>query len=616
MLAASFAKACRESDVGTVLLWLFEDSTLREVINSKDETGKTALHHTCRNGNIKLLTLLLLNGADIVERDDDGHTALFDAFETGHISRILDTILALVLERRTCFSIGTFQAVVSEILNLPTIAFSLKEKYQFLLKSNNFTNSSNLRGKSLLHIAWDKNDLDMVEYLLSIGADSTGVDEYGNQALPKGESHIYYKYTLPDGADPVVHQVTFNEDGFQGGWLTGSKAYLDYIFLHFAQLSTLVLINIDMFQHNMSQGPGTYPNCEVFISVNCNLHFLPVMPKLQKLSLYTTKFNDKYSKTHMHDTEWSNLQSLIIRNTFINNIKKWNFLKLTKFVMSGSKHSLLPESLEKCEMLDELVVTNNRLAQLPQNLPSTLKILDCSYNRLETLPVPIAHLKQLSVFEFKGNQNLILPPISLSRNSLKQKLCYLQKFLEEKDENNLVKVVLIGEEGVGKSTLLTSLSRQGLQLSQGCLPDKTDGIDIKELSHQDIQFKFFDFAGDKEFLETHMLFVSEYTIYLCVYDMSRFALQTDNPLGRLELWLENIFIKCPNSVCILIGTHCDSDVVCNELKSMITTKLEKWFDKVRNTHKEKFQENGIEDCLLGCFLENVDANQNFKVRAP
>ncbi|PSK36634.1 Palmitoyltransferase akr1 [Elsinoe australis] len=51
------------------------------LINSKDSRGKTPLHYACRSGRAESVVLLLRAGADIVARDNGGHTPLWSCTE-------------------------------------------------------------------------------------------------------------------------------------------------------------------------------------------------------------------------------------------------------------------------------------------------------------------------------------------------------------------------------------------------------------------------------------------------------------------------------------------------------------------------------------------------------
>lgn len=64
-------------------------------VNAKDNSGYTALHYACRAGNVEIVKLLLLHGADPNARTKNGRdTPLHRAAYQGH-----DAIVSLLLEK-------------------------------------------------------------------------------------------------------------------------------------------------------------------------------------------------------------------------------------------------------------------------------------------------------------------------------------------------------------------------------------------------------------------------------------------------------------------------------------------------------------------------------------
>ena len=53
-------------------------------MNAKDENGKTALHRAAQGGNVDIVKVLIVKGADVNAKDNDGETALHWAAQEGH----------------------------------------------------------------------------------------------------------------------------------------------------------------------------------------------------------------------------------------------------------------------------------------------------------------------------------------------------------------------------------------------------------------------------------------------------------------------------------------------------------------------------------------------------
>lgn len=103
-------------------------------VNEKDEWGDTALHYSCRGGNINIIKLLLENGANINEKNKKGHTAW--AYAKGECS--IDIIKMLL----------AYGADINE----------------------------ESMGTTILEDACSENDFEMVKFLLEQGADTNGFE--------------------------------------------------------------------------------------------------------------------------------------------------------------------------------------------------------------------------------------------------------------------------------------------------------------------------------------------------------------------------------------------------------------------------------------------------------
>src|SRR4051794_1505919 len=101
-------------------------------------------------------------------------------------------------------------------------------------------------------------------------------------------------------------------------------------------------------------------------------------------------------------------------------------------------------------------------------------------------------------------------------------LPYLRDLLEQASGCYRAKVMLVGKENVGKTSLRDCFARRkkrGVNLS-------TDGVDIETLSCQvnangaqrNIKLNVWDFAGQEIYYTSHQLFLSERAVYLVVWD--------------------------------------------------------------------------------------------------
>uniref|UniRef100_A0A8D8E4R7 non-specific serine/threonine protein kinase n=3 Tax=Culex pipiens TaxID=7175 RepID=A0A8D8E4R7_CULPI len=239
-----------------------------------------------------------------------------------------------------------------------------------------------------------------------------------------------------------------------------------------------------------------------------------------------------------------------------------------------------------------------------------LSMLDISNNSLKEIPPSIHELTNLSVLNISGNMDITeLPPHMglLSRlwnlntrgcslqdplrsmiDSKKYKtmdiIGYLKSVYEDARPYARMKLMVVGVQGIGKTSLLDQLRNEGpsrnkkqvdhwakrmghkninTKTSRG-INMSTVGVDIgdwvceKKLrghsTHGPVIFRTWDFGGQKEYYATHQYFLSKRSLYLVLWRI------IDGRKGLAEVlqWLGNIQARAPNSPVIIVGTHYDA----------------------------------------------------------
>ncbi|KAK7078389.1 hypothetical protein SK128_010660, partial [Halocaridina rubra] len=239
-----------------------------------------------------------------------------------------------------------------------------------------------------------------------------------------------------------------------------------------------------------------------------------------------------------------------------------------------------------------------------------LSMLDVSNNLLRDLPTTLHELTNLSVLNISGNSDILeLPPEMglLSRlwnlntrgcslqeplksmiESKKYKtmdvIGYLKSILEDARPYARMKLMIVGVQGIGKTSLLEQLRHEGTgsyrkkpvehwakrmgnknintRTSRGTSMS-TVGVDIGDWIFEKkirghsvygpVVFRTWDFGGQKEYYATHQYFLSKRSLYLVVWKIS------DGERGVAEIlqWLVNIQARAPNSPVLIVGTHYD-----------------------------------------------------------
>ena len=336
--------------------------------------------------------------------------------------------------------------------------------------------------------------------------------------------------------------------------------------------------------------------CKHLTFINSNLKHVPRFKTLTRLALSGCNVGD------------------------FNNLGMLTELKV--LTISDSSLSELPDSLQNCKNLRQLNVTNNKslvnipswimslpiellsignnsITELPELLPKTLRVLLMQNNRVKRLSPLIARLTNLSHILLHGNP-LEFPQLSIAKSKTKDLLKYLKAFLSNTVPNDTVKISLVGQERVGKSTLLEAVkSPTGICVDADSVV-KTDGLEISDVTIRDLNFRIFDLAGDIDFMETHTMFVSEGTIFLAVFDLRMYSLNSLNSyaFGRVEIWLASIYAQAPNSPVILVGTHADGEMISVSLLESTWQSIKTLLNSGRRKHRDVFSNNPLHKCLI------------------
>jgi internalin A len=222
----------------------------------------------------------------------------------------------------------------------------------------------------------------------------------------------------------------------------------------------------------------------------------------------------------------------------------------------------LPPEIGKLSSLVSLNLSNNVLRSLPKEISqlSKLNSLDLSKNPLSTLPEEIQQLIGLTRLDLH-DVSLGIPPEILGRIDEPQRI-FEYYFGDHKKPLNEVKVILVGQGSVGKTSLVLCLRLGSFNPRQ----TKTEGISIshwqvadQSVSHQavkpknnEIHLNLWDFGGQEIMHATHQFFITKRSLYLLVLD-SRLT-QEEN---RVEYWLKIIQSFGGESPVLIVGNKID-----------------------------------------------------------
>ncbi|ELU16154.1 hypothetical protein CAPTEDRAFT_163864, partial [Capitella teleta] len=230
--------------------------------------------------------------------------------------------------------------------------------------------------------------------------------------------------------------------------------------------------------------------------------------------------------------------------------------------------------------LTALDACGNQLISIPSEISmlQNLSELKVAGNRLKELPPDMGLLKKLWNLDFSGCpvERTLLAVLGGKARKTVAVLSYLKSIKEEAQLYNRMKLMFVGLQGIGKTSLLKQLRREGKsnptkqqswaqRMGESSMKSEdhrgenlsTVGVDIGDLVLQrggrEVIFSTWDFGGQREYYATHQYFLSKRSLYLVVWKVT----EGERGLHSLLQWLVNIQARAPNAPVIIVGTHLD-----------------------------------------------------------
>ncbi|MBN1247821.1 MAG: GTP-binding protein [Anaerolineae bacterium] len=251
------------------------------------------------------------------------------------------------------------------------------------------------------------------------------------------------------------------------------------------------------------------------------------------------------------------LEQLVVDHTQVRSIPAdVRYLRNLKYVeLHNNRLGSLPGELGELSRLLTLIAHHNSITHLPPEIGALQRLtrLDVHHNQLVSLPVEIGKLRRLESLDLSENPLSIPPEILAKADDPTAILTYYTDHLDgRKHPLNEAKMVLVGQGGVGKSSLVRRLIHGAYDPQE----PQTEGIAIEpwqiQVNDNDMQLNVWDFGGQEIMHATHQFFLTKRTLYLLVLD-SRLT-EEEN---RLEYWLKIIQSFGSDSPIILVGNKVD-----------------------------------------------------------
>lgn len=246
-------------------------------------------------------------------------------------------------------------------------------------------------------------------------------------------------------------------------------------------------------------------------------------------------------------------------------------------------------SLEKLTDLRKLYLTGAVLPDaMKAEFPSSLQVLNLAYSSVCWLPEELSVLRNLQCLDLSGLTFRELPNwlaelglkfsqrpgigivlmdtvfegIDMSIFEQPYEVI-LQWFRERRKpdrlvELNEVKVVFLGDGGVGKSHIISRLLADGNQ-PMDSIGESSPGIVISNkeyvIDKRKILVHFWDFGGQEILHSMHRLFLTERTMYVVVL-----SARDDTPNERARYWLHNVRSFAGNAPVLLVLNQMDQNL--------------------------------------------------------
>lgn len=251
---------------------------------------------------------------------------------------------------------------------------------------------------------------------------------------------------------------------------------------------------------------------------------LSVLPFLETLDIS----NNCYTKIPDVIFSINSLMNLNMSQNFINSIPDAlsRMENLNTLDLAYNKIREINASIANYPRLERLILAGNDISHVPDGLSKlqNIQFLDLRKNNIKKIPRAIVSIPTLKRIDLSRNP-LTTPPSEVANQGLIAIRDYFNSLQAGTRELNEVKVHIIGNARVGKTSLLNRIVYNKFDPNQPI----TRGINVKEtlihinynsvkLDKKSIKLHFWDFGGQDFMQPSHQCFYTDRSLYIYVVD--------------------------------------------------------------------------------------------------
>lgn len=198
---------------------------------------------------------------------------------------------------------------------------------------------------------------------------------------------------------------------------------------------------------------------------------------------------------------------------------------ITELELVGFDITQIPDWVARWTGLRLLNLSSCQLIDIPDWLGNlqNLTTLLLENNQLTEIPITISTLRELEKLSLVGNRIKVPPPEIANKGIEALREYFRQLEAEGTDHLYEAKLLIVGEGGAGKTTLVKKITDPSYELRE---EDSTRGIDVVRwhfplANGRTFQVNIWDFGGQEIYHATHQFFLTKRSLYALVADSRR-----------------------------------------------------------------------------------------------